>query len=111
MIYKAPPAPWRQWLALLSTLVALILFAPSGATAAATLKAKQDKASEETATPVTEAEAAASSSSRVSGHAATVDTKRGLDTPGQQQQQQQQQEPQQPSLIVDSASSPEPIVL
>ncbi|KAF9299346.1 hypothetical protein BGZ88_009864 [Linnemannia elongata] len=110
MIYKAPPAPWRQWLALLSTLVALILFAPSGATAAATLKAKQDKASEETATPVTEAEAAAGSSSRESGHAANVDTKRGLDTPGQQQQQQQQ-EPQQPSLIVDSASSPEPIVL
>ncbi|KAK3837795.1 MAG: hypothetical protein JOS17DRAFT_374845, partial [Linnemannia elongata] len=113
MVYKAPPAPWRQWLALLSTLLALILFAPSGATAIAELKAKQDNASEGTATPAPGvAEAAANSSfnpSRESEHVATVDTKRGLDGPGQQQQQQL--EPQQPSAIVDSASSPEPIVL
>ncbi|KAG9064746.1 hypothetical protein KI688_003005 [Linnemannia hyalina] len=94
MIYKAPPAPWRQWLALLSTLIALILFAPSGATAAATLKATG------------EAEAAAGSSSRESEHVATVDTKHGLDA-----LDQKQQKPLQPSVIVGSASSQEPIVL
>ncbi|KAF9132113.1 hypothetical protein BG015_003754, partial [Linnemannia schmuckeri] len=77
MMYKAPPASWRQWLALLSTLIALILFTPSGATATARLKTQQAATAEVTG------------SSTESEHAAVaVDTKRGLNTDQPQQQQQ-----------------------
>ncbi|KAG0281261.1 hypothetical protein BGZ95_005403 [Linnemannia exigua] len=51
-MYKAPPGPWRQWLALIGTLIALVLFAPSGATttAAAKLKAKEAATEEDSNT-------------------------------------------------------------
>ncbi|KAG0285602.1 hypothetical protein BGZ96_010169 [Linnemannia gamsii] len=75
MIYKAPPAPWRQWLALISTLVALVLFAPSGATATARLKAKQAAGGELGYSSLKSENVVA---------AASADRKRGLDSDQQQ---------------------------
>lgn len=82
MTYKAPPAPWRQWLALISTLVALVLFAPSGTTATARLKAKQAAAASEGT-----AAGEPGSFSLESAHVLAA-AKRGLDSNQQQQRQQ-----------------------
>ncbi|KAG0290427.1 hypothetical protein BGZ97_006178, partial [Linnemannia gamsii] len=74
MLYKVPPAPWRQWLALISTLVALVLFAPSGATATARLKAKQAAAGSEGPTAAAAEETSSSLESEHDMDATAADT-------------------------------------